>query len=413
MKELKGLERSIRLCEYVHLALITPCISLPMALFIKEERQFIWLLMALGTIIPVQLIRLVCDRVQKKWLKTLLSLAITAAATALTVWHYYWMCYLACCIPMLVSGLLLPRHKDRLIFTIPTLIALIPMVLIYALGKIYPAPLLCTVSVVLSALVTLDYFLYVNQTRLMLDIGTAAGMNTEISVTGMIRNNRRIIAFFLLAGMLILIAVPLLFRTSEPERKEPLEESGSYELTEETQEPEPIEDKNYRESPASRKLLVDEILDAVPFGIAILCVLACLVGLGALIWMLITSITKQKSSSLEVEDGMTIERLKRESVPKEKEQLIGYEKKIRRHYERLIKSRTTEKASLAVMTPTELEQTAEICGDGAETIHDIYSRTRYSAEPASREGYVAFKNAVRKLPAPAGRKNDSKPQQEA
>ena len=66
MKEIKGLERRIHLCECFHLALITPCVSLVMAMFIKEESQLVWVLMAFGTIIPVQLIRYICDRVQKK-----------------------------------------------------------------------------------------------------------------------------------------------------------------------------------------------------------------------------------------------------------------------------------------------------------------------------------------------------------
>ncbi len=414
MKELRGLERRIRLCECIHLALITPCISLVMALFVKEENELVWLLMALGAIIPVQLIRFICDRVGNPVKKALLSLAVAAAASLLTLRRYYWMCYLACCIPILLSGLILPRQKNRLIFTTPTLIALIPIILIYALGKIYPKPLLCVVSVVQAALVTLNYFLYMNQTRLLEDISTAViGMKANVSVTGMIRHNRQFFMGFLLLAALILVAVPLLMQPREQEKHEPLPESTGSAEPEETPEPEPPEEKNYRESPDGKPLNIEQILDYGPYIIAFLIPAGGVVGFIALIWMLITSITKQKSSSLEVEDGMTIERLKRESVPKEKEQLIGYEKKIRRHYERLIKSRTTEKASLAVMTPTELEQTAEICGDGAETIHDIYSRTRYSAEPASREGYVAFKNAVRKLPAPAGRKNDSKPQQEA
>lgn len=50
------------------------------------------------------------------------------------------------------------------------------------------------------------------------------------------------------------------------------------------------------------------------------------------------------------------------------------------------------------MTPTELEKAADVSGDGADTIHDVYMRTRYSGEPATKEGYAAFKEAVRALP---------------
>lgn len=412
MKELRGLERRIRLCECIHLALITPCISLVMALFVKEENELVWLLMALGAIIPVQLIRFICDRVGNPVKKALLSLAVAAAATVGTIWHYYWMCYLACCIPILISGLLLPRQKNRLIFTTPTLIALIPIILIYALGKIYPKPLLCVVSVVQAALVTLNYFLYMNQTRLLEDISTAViGMKANVSVTGMIRHNRQFFMGFLLLAALILVAVPLLMQPREQEKHEPLPESTGSAEPEETPEPEPPEEKNYRESPDGKPLNIEQILDYGPYIIAFLIPAGGVVGFIALIWMLITSITKRKDGPLEVEDGMTVERLKPERVPREKERLYGYEKKIRRGYEKLIKARVPGKTPLAAKTPTELEQAAELGGDSAETIHTIYCLTRYSGEPATKESYAAFKEAVRTVSAQQDAKDDPNPQE--
>lgn len=412
MKELKGLERRIRLCECVHLALITPCISLVMALFVKEENELVWLLMALGAIIPVQLIRFICDRVGNPVKKALLSLAVAAAASLLTLWRYYWMCYLACCIPILISGLILPRQKNRLIFTTPTLIALLPLILIYALGRVYPKPLLCVVSVVQAALVTLNYFLYLNQTRLLEDISTAViGMKANVSVSGVIRHNRKFFLGFLLLAALILVAVPLLMQPREQEKHEPLPEATGSAEPEETPEPEPPEEKNYRESPDGKRLNIEQILDYGPYIIAFLIPAGGVVGFIALIWMLITSITKRKDGPLEVEDGMTVERLKPERVPREKERLYGYEKKIRRGYEKLIKARVPGKTPLAAKTPTELEQAAELGGDGAETIHTIYCLTRYSGEPATKESYAAFKEAVRTVSAQQDAKDGSDPQE--
>lgn len=412
MKELRGLERRIRLCECIHLALITPCISLVMALFVKEENELVWLLMALGAIIPVQLIRFICDRVGNPVKKALLSLAVAAAASLLTLRRYYWMCYLACCIPILLSGLILPRQKNRLIFTTPTLIALLPMILIYALGRVYPKPLLCVVSVVQAALVTLNYFLYMNQTRLLEDISTAViGMKANVSVTGMIRHNREFFMGFLLLAALILVAVPLLMQPREQEKHEPLPESTGSAEPEETPEPEPPEEKNYRESPDGKPLNIEQILDYGPYIIAFLIPAGGVVGFIALIWMLITSITKRKDGPLEVEDGMTVERLKPERVPREKERLYGYEKKIRRGYEKLIKARVPGKTPLAAKTPTELEQAAELGGDSAETIHTIYCLTRYSGEPVTKESYAAFKEAVRTVSAQQDAKDDPNPQE--
>lgn len=413
MKELRGLERRIRLCECIHLALITPCISLVIALFVKEKNELVWLLMALGAIIPVQLIRFLCDRVKKPATKALLSLAVTAAASLLTIWHYWWMCYLACCIPILISGLILPRQKNRLILTTPTLIALIPSILIYALGKVYPKQLLCVVSVVQAALITLNYFLYVNQTRLLDDIGTAAiGLKVNVSVTGIIRQNRKFFLGFLLAAALILVAVPLLMQSREHETQE-LHWEESTGSAEPTATPEPVqpEEKEYMESPEGKPIDVESWTDAFPFMISFLIIAGSIVGAVALIWMLLNSITKRKEEPIKVEDGMTIERLKPETAQQEKEHLVGYEKKIRRGYEKLIKARAPVKTRLAAKTPTELEQTAAIRGDGAGTIHTIYCLTRYGSEPATKERYAAFRDAVRALPAQQDLKNDSNPQE--
>ena len=87
-------------------------------------------------------------------------------------------------------------------------------------------------------------------------------------------------------------------------------------------------------------------------------------------------------------------------IPKKKDEepLTGYEKKLRRRYEKLIRSRTPKNTSLMAMTPTELETAAGMDGPAARIVHDLYSRTRYSQEPATRESYAAFKEAVQQLP---------------
>ena len=399
MKELRGLERRIRILECIHLALVTLCISLVMTIFVGDKNETVRLIMAIGAIIPAQIIRFICDHVKKTLPKTLLSLAVTAAATVATVWNNYWGCYLTCCVPILISGLLLPRHRNRLIFTIPNLIVLILTLLIYTLGKVLKTPLLCSVSVILAALITLNYFLYLNQTRLLDSIGTAAiALKATVSVSGLIRQNRKVVAGFLLAAILVIASVPILIRVLETEKvTEPREETVSVALPSPTPTPKPEGMKDYRKSEGADPINAEFLL-SLPYALAFLIMLGFAAGFVAFIIMIIGSIVKQKDGPLDVEDGMTIERLKREDASKGKEHLSGYEKKIRRGYERLIKNRAPRKAKLAAMTPTELEQTADVYGDGADTIHDVYTRTRYSGEPATKESYAAFKEAVRSLP---------------
>lgn len=398
MKELRRLERSIRLLECIHLALVTLCISLVMTIFVGDNNERVRLIMAIGAVIPAQIIRFICDRVKKPLPKALLSLAVTAAAVAATVWNNYWGCYLTCCIPILISGLLLPRHKDRLIFTIPNLLALILTLLIYTLGKVLEQPLLCSASIVLAALITLNYFLYLNQTRLRDNIGTAViALKATVSVSGLIRQNRKVVAGFALAAILVIASVPILVRVLEKEKTtEPREETVSVALPSPTPTPEPEEMKDYRKSEEAEPINAEFML-SFPYALAFFIMLGFAGGFVAFIVMIIGSIVKQKDGPLDVEDGMTIERLKREDASNGRERLSGYEKKIRRGYEKLIKHRAPEKAKLAAMTPTELEQTADVSGDGADTIHDVYTRTRYSGEPATKESYAAFKEAVRAL----------------
>ena len=399
MKELRELERRIRLLECLHLALVTLCISLIMTIFVGEKNEPVRLLMAIGAIIPAQIIRFICDRVEKLFPKVILSLAVTGAAMAATFWNNYSGCYLACCIPILISGLLLPRHRNRQILMIPTLIALIPNFLIYVLGKVLQKPMLCSVSAVLAALITLNYFLYMNQTRLLDNIGTAViALKATVSVSGLIRQNRKVVAGFLLAAILLIASVPILIGILGTEKTvEPREETVSVALPSPTPTPEPEGMKDYRKSEQAEPINAEFLL-SLPYALAFFIMLGFAAGFVAFIFVIISYIIGQKDGPLDVEDGMTIERLKLEDASNGKERLSGYEKKIRRGYEKLIKHRAHEKAKLAVMTPTELEKAADVSGDGADTIHDVYMRTRYSGEPATKEGYAAFKEAVRALP---------------
>ena len=397
MKELKRLERRIRLCGCFHLAILTLIITLPTAMFIREGSGYLWLLWAFGTVIPAQGIRFVCDRFPKKPIRFLLALGILGLSVLLTLKDDYWICSLFGSLPILISGLFLPRQKGRLIFTTPNLFTLIPIFLLYALGKMAAVPIVCSIVIVLAALLVLNYFLYLSQTRLLTDISMST--DTEISVSGVIRQNRKTFAAFLIAGVLILIAVPFLLKAVQQEHVSSTVEPFEALPAVPTEPPEYELEKHYAQSPAEETMDMRKLGEALQYvypGMLVACGLA---GLGYLIFMLIIAINRRRNEEPELDDSMTVERLQTASDAQEKERLIGYEKKIRRAYERTIKARAPEKAHLAALTPTELEQKAEITGDGAETIHRIYSETRYSPAPATKERYAAFKEAVRALPA--------------
>ena len=399
MKELKRLMRRIELCECLQLAILSLIITLPTAMFIREGEGYLWLLWAFGTIVPAQGIRLLCAHVAKKAHRVLFSLGVLGVSILLTLKGDYWICTLFNCLPILISGLLLPRHKGRIIFTTPNLFMLIPIFLLYALGKIADVPVVCSIVIVLTALQLLNYFFYLSQTRLLSDISLSH--DTEISVTGLIRQNRKTVAAFLIAGVLVLAAIPFLLQAMKQNRvSSPIEPFGITQAAP-TEPPEYELEEHYEQSPAEQTFDMTKLGEVLQYVYPAMLVSAGLAGLGYLIFMLITAINRHRNEEPALDDSMTIERLHTETNAQEREHLSGYEKKIRRSYERTIKARAPEKARLAAMTPTELEHTASVTGDGAETIHRVYSETRYGDAPATKEQYTAFKEAVRAL-APTG-----------
>lgn len=396
MKELKGLERRMRFSEGVHLALMALCVSITIALLFKEDDQIYRLLWALGVVIPVSLIRLICLYVEKKPLQIVLTAAVFAAAMFVTRKNYHFVYYLLACLPITISGLFLPRPSGRLIFSIPSIPSLIAVFVPYGMGQAAHVPLLSRLAVALSALITLNYFLYLNQSRLLRDIRMS--IHTEVSVSGLIRQNMKVVAIFFAAGVLVLAAIPFLMKAA-PQTTEQLEEIE----IEETAEPDLTtpDPKDYMTLPDAEEINLDFIPMTMGF-LMFLGPIIVLIGLGFLIYYLISRIEGKKKHPLpEIRETMTVEKLAPEALTREKEHVTGYEKKIRRRYEKLIRSRAQKDTRLSPLTPTELERAAEVEGDGAETIHNVYRETRYSEEPATRESYAAFKEALRSLPKPS------------
>ena len=395
MKNLRKLERSIHWMECVHLGLLTLCLALPIALLFTEDDPIRRLCWALGTLIPVQLIRVICERIRGKPLRTLLSLAVFGLSLLMTRRDHHWVYYLCCCVPMLLSGLLLPRPQDKLILTVPRFFTLVLGVPAFALGKALGVPMLAGLGVALTALLTLTFLVHTNLSRLLRDIRMSR--NTQVSVENLVRQNRRVLLAFALLGTLILAAVPfLLQRQPEPGTVRPIPEYQA-----ESTEPhnETLPEKEYAGTGHAEPLNLEWLRDGF---IGLLLLLGAL-GLGILLFYLVKALLEllrrdQKKLPGRQEDGLTIEYLEEEAAGKrERERLSGYEKKIRRRYEKLILRRTEPARALEALTPTGLEAAAGLCGPAAETVHEIYRRTRYSPASPTKEQYAAFREAVKSL----------------
>ena len=211
MTKIEKLERRIHWSECVHLALMTLLLAFPLILTFQSDDRTTQILLALGTVIPVQLIRFLCERIKRKSLRLLSGLAVIGLSVLLTWSRERWSVYLICCVPILISGGFLPRSKGRILLTVPSPWAAAALVVAYGYGRSVETlgvPLIANIVLVLTALMVMNYFIHTSQTKLLTDIRMAG--DTEISVSGMIRQNRKTLLAFLLIGVLILTALPFL-----------------------------------------------------------------------------------------------------------------------------------------------------------------------------------------------------------
>lgn len=402
MKELKKLQRRVHWSECIHLALLTLCLAVPIALIYTEDDQLFRLRWALGTVIPVQLVRYICQRVEKKKLRPPLCAVVVALTMLLTRNDHHWVYYLVTLIPVLIFGLIVPWHRGKMILTlvsIPSVFAALPP---YLIGKALSIELISSLSVVLAALLTLNFFVHVNLTRLFQDIRFSR--KTEISLAGIVRNNRRVIIVYALIGALLIAAVPLLLQKEQtPIPRQLVELEEEPETVPATEPP----SRDYRPSKNVEKHDSMFVFDSFATVLAVVGIL----GLGVLIFLsvkyLLDHIDRRGKLPIpELEDGLQVERLEKSGEYRQKEKLSGWEKKIRRRYEKLILARTPGSKRLNSLTPAELEAVAGISRqpENAE-LHEIYEQARYSAEPPTREDYHRFKTLSKTLEHVAAERN--------
>lgn len=399
MKEIQKLERHVTWTECIHLALMTLCLGIPIALIYTDDPQLYRLAWGAGTVIPVQLVRLFCAKLERKPLQLLSCALLTGLTLFLTAWDHHWVYYLSTLVPILFTGLCLPRHKGKVILTVPSIYALFFPLPFYALGKGLGVQMMSSIEVVLAALITLNFYVYTNQTRLLRDIRLSTG--TEISILSIIRQNRRVLAVFALIGVMILAFVPFIItRESPPPRVVEIEESRS--LVEESTTNAPTEyTRDLRPSKNLEPVDMNFLRTAFYGTVAVVGIVGIVTILVVAAKFLLSLVEKKrKHGQPRQTEGLMIERLDEEEPEQEKERLSGYEKKLRRRYQKLIRSRIPEDTRISALTPTELERKAELRGPGLETVHELYRKTRYSPEPTDRERYTAFKEAVKNLDPP-------------
>lgn len=395
MKEIKRLERILTFLEWTNLSLLTLCLSLPFALLFPGDNPLVSILWGFGALIPVNLICLLCLKVKEKpkqylFCAIVFTLAILLPDNSLRRFYYGF-----CCLPILISGLWIQRPRGKLILTVPRAYHPIAALLAYSFGKIAREPVMTSLGIALVALMILVFCFYYNQDKLLQTLRDT--YRTEVSRRSIITINRRVTAAFVVLSILILGAVPFLIRQQEqtpvPVALVEVTETSSTAPSE--TETQPIEiDVTERPEAYNYDAAVDTVEYIVLGGIAVLLIMLVIALVSALRGIYGS---RSKHSTPKEEQEWQMERLETERKDKAGENLTGYEKKLRRRYEKLIRSRTEKDAALAPLTPVELGEAAKLRGPAADAVRALYERTRYSPEPADKEIYSQFKEAVRDI----------------
>ena len=211
--------------------------------------------------------------------------------------------------------------------------------------------------------------------------------------------NRRVTTVFLLLSVLILTAVPFLIREQE-QTPIPIALVEVTDTAAET-EPEtaPWEGAVFIPEGPGRLLNYDAVGEALQYLLfAVLIIIVIMIVFAVISALRAVIGSKSKHSDREEETEWEIERLESAESPPDAESAAGYERKLRRRYEKLIRSRTEQDARLEPLTPAELGEAAELRGPAAETVRELYEQTRYGPEPADKDRYSRFKQALHSLP---------------
>lgn len=400
MKEIKKLERIVSFICCVHLALMTLCLSLSVGLTYPGDNMTVCILWALGAVIPVQIIHQLCLRVKERLPKVLLCILVTVIAVLVPDNGLRRFYYALCCGVILISGLLINRPRGRIVLTVPKGYHLLASSLLYCFGKIIRSPVMSGLAIALFVLMTLTLCFYRNQEKVLRTLRDAS--KEDVSRTAIIILNRRVIVLFAALGMLVLALVPWLL-TWQGERVSPYDETTvSAAVTTTTTEP-------VTQVTIPKDVVITDPGELISYdgvGTVLTWIFVAVIAgiLGIILFAVISDLLNieggnPRHTNPDKEQEWSIERLEPEELEEEdrEEAAVGYDKKLRRRYQKLIRGRTPRNANLSPLTPTELEREAKLKGPGAETIHELYQQTRYGPGSATRESYQKFKEAVHRV----------------
>ncbi len=382
--------------ELLYLCLMTWCLSVPFALIFPEwPQERTCLLLGLGAGLMVTAIFAAAKPMEKRLPRTLVALAVALAVQLLPLPGVLRVNYGLCGLIAVIAGALVGRPKGKQVLRVPRLYHWLFPLLGYGLGRIGKLDTLSGACIVIAAMMVLVFVAYKNYERLLLNL--RADKDTKVSDRAILELNLRMLLLFFAVGTALLVLLPWLLSLIPPAPPATLLPRVPY-----TDAPLPT-----HETQMSARVITPDVeaWDLSVLGNVFLWIfLVFVVGaLGLAVFAVISllrNLRDEKVRHSPVQSaGFEILSLDPQAAgpARRAEPPAGsYDKKVRRQYAKLIRSRTKEPDEAA--SPRELEDTALLPRRRArERIHTVYEKARYAPEEVSREEYKLMKAAIRQL----------------
>lgn len=399
MREMKLLGCLLGALEAVHLFVLTACLSIVLAFVVQEFPDTTQLLWALGAGIAVLAVYLPCRIIQKKLPRLTVGLFILAVSMLVCPSGMFRVIYGLCVGLQILISTLLPRPDGKLLLSVPKLYHAPALLLLYAFSRIFQNNAMQLAAVTLSVVFVVNMLLYMQARKLLSALCDRSA--AAVSDRSILRLNRRLMLVFCVLGAALIVAVPLLW-SQRPQRAQasvPVE-------TVETEETQPTEhqldpeDGEWIVTPEHTPVDLEPMTTTAELLILLLIILVVLLTVTAVIYGIRSLSNDRARRHDQPEPDYAVEQLPAEQrAGKADAGTTGgsWSRRIRRQYQRLIRTRTGRHAKLAALTPTELEQAAGLRGTARQTLHGLYEKARYSAASCEKEDYLAAKTAIHTL----------------
>lgn len=336
------------------------------------------------SLVPMLVIKIVSEKTDRKIIRYAVSLALILLSLAVPgeVMRPSWIIMLTIFSFVFVFC---PHIEGRTMMSEAHIWDIIPLFASYILSQILNNTIMITADTLLILTFILEYMLTRNMKGVMIEVKSR---ECRVSRTGIIRENRKIVIFFIAVYLVLCVLVPVAVNLLSNDREESTVSYTFGEAEEGEEEVKtPIEAKEIRLSKKS------DVIDFSPLGNILLYLFLALIAGGIILsviavlmrlFSVVNTGKKRRSSALSdetiLESDITDTR-KEKVKEKDNQVFLSPRWRIRHLYRAFVLSKEDSRAKLRTMTTGEIGSVDDIPGE----LTEIYNRTRYTEESVGKE----------------------------